>query len=276
MKRLLKFLYAYIPLKKEFYSFLKIFWRPGQSVFKHLHFKGVFNVPVEAGKPFQLYHPGYQIENEIFWMGLTQGWERESIKLWINLCKKANTVIDIGANTGIYALVAKALNPSIQVYAFEPHPLFFGLMQRNIAINQFEIKAFAKAVSDMDGTITIDDYSGQSKSIQIEAVTLDSFLSESSINHIDVIKIDVEHHEPQVLAGFIKHLPQLKPTLIIEILTSEVALAVSNAVAGLGYLYFNIDEKSGIRQTIQVEVSDHYNYLICQPHVAHDLGLISD
>lgn len=275
MKRILKSIYRIIPFKRALFSLLRVFWRPPKAVFQHLHFQGTFTVPIQAGSSFKLYHPGFQIENEIFWNGLTNGWERESINLWIKLCRDANTVIDIGANTGIYALTANAVNPSASVYAFEPHPLFFGLMQKNIAINAFTIKAYDKAVSDVDGIITIEDYSGQSKTIQIDAITLDTFLSTNDISTVDVIKIDVEHHEPQVLAGFVQHLGKLKPTLIIEILTPVVATAVSQAVAGLGYLYFNIDEKSGIRQTATVEVSDHFNYLICQPAVASKLGLIS-
>jgi FkbM family methyltransferase len=274
MKRILKYIYRIIPFKRALFTLLKVFWRPSKSVFQHLHFQGAFTVLVEPGQSFTLYHPGNQIENEIFWRGLDQSWERDSIRIWKTLCAKANTILDIGANTGIYALVAKAVNPNIVAYAFEPHPMFFPMLQHNIRINQFNIQACPLAISDKTGLITIDDYAGEKPALQIEATTLDAFIIQHKITALDVIKIDVEKHEPQVLAGFAQHLPVFKPTLLIEILTTAVAQQVEKSVSGLGYLYFNINEKGSIRKTDHIEVSDHYNYLICQPAIAKVLGLI--
>ena len=65
-------------------------------------------------------HYGFQLENEIFWSGLTNGWEKISTRLWIELSKNSKVIFDIGANTGIYSLVSKSINPTSQVFAFEP------------------------------------------------------------------------------------------------------------------------------------------------------------
>jgi len=94
-----------------------------------------------------------------------------------------------------------------------------------------------------------------------------------SLDHIDLIKIDVEQHEPQVLAGFKQHLAAFKPTLLIEILTNSVAEQVYESVKDLGYLYYNIDETKGVRRTERLEKSDYYNYLLCSPETAQMLGL---
>jgi hypothetical protein len=45
-------------------------------------------------------------------------------------------------------------------------------------------------------------------------------------------------------------------------------------ISDLGYLYFNINEKDGIKLVDHIEKSDVHNYLLCQPDVASKLGLL--
>lgn len=93
----------------------------------------------------------------IFWSGLTNGWEKESINLWIQLCKNATTIVDVGANTGIYSLIAKTLNPNAMVFAFEPVSRVYQKLKENIQLNKFDIIALEVALSNSDGTATIYD-----------------------------------------------------------------------------------------------------------------------
>src|SRR6188768_328627 len=173
MKQILKTIYTLIPFKRELYGLLKIFWTPKESIYKHLHFKEPYTVRVDKNRKFKI-HNGNQIENEIFWEGLTGKWESESMKLWLQLCEFSNCIFDVGANTGVYALVAKTVNPKAAVYAFEPHPMFYTMLQRNVQLNNYDIKSYQKAVSNFDGNLSIEDYSGSSPSISVEAITLDT------------------------------------------------------------------------------------------------------
>ncbi len=275
MKKILKTIYTYLPFKKELFSIIKMFWMPKESIFKHLYFKGIFTVKIDNTKHFKLHHHNFQIENEIFWTGLQNCWEKESIKLWIKLCENAQTIIDIGANTGIYSLIAKTINPKSKVYSFEPHPLFFKILCQNITANGFDITPYEKAVTNQNEPIIIEDYSGHSSSIKTDAITLDTFIKQNAIQTIDLIKIDVEKNEPQVLEGFSEYLNQFKPTILIEILNEEIAECVFNYVSGIGYLYFNIDEKGNVRQTDKIEKSDYYNYLLCNVDTAMRIDLIA-
>ncbi|MBK9285310.1 MAG: FkbM family methyltransferase [Sphingobacteriaceae bacterium] len=275
MNQILKSFYRIIPFKREIYSVLKIFWRPKESVYKHLYFKQAFQVKINHTKKFKI-HNGYQLENEIFWEGLTGKWEKESIKLWMRLCEFSNHIYDIGANTGIYALIAKTINPNAKVYAFEPQPLFFKLLQKNIELNNYDIKAYRNAVSNLDGNIVIEDYLIENHTINVEALQLDSFVQKNNLKSIDLLKIDVEAHEPQVLEGFMKNLAQFKPTFLIEVLNEAVADYIYHAVNKYEYLYFNIDENKGIRQTKKIEKSDYLNYLLCSKETAKKLGLTID
>lgn len=273
MKAVFKAIYNHIPFKKEIFSALKIIWTPEESIFRHLHFKGIFSVQIDTSRKFKINHYGFQIENEIFWRGLTNCWEKESIQLWIKLCKESQTILDIGANTGVYSLIAKTVNPKAKVYSFEPHPMFFKMLQKNIALNNFDIVSIEKAISNSDDTITIDDYSGHSSFVTVKSISLDTFIKQNSLTKIDLIKIDVETCEPKVLEGFSNYLPQFRPTMIIEIINGNIADQVYNFVRDLGYLYFNIDEKGSIRQTERIERSDYYNYLLCNPDIAAKLRL---
>ena len=98
---------------------------------------------------------------------------------------------------------------------------------------------------------------------EVTTITLDSYLRERKITVVDLVKIDVETHEPEVLSGFIEGLTQFRPVLLIEILNEDVGKRVEAIVQKLGYRYFNIDEKGGIRETEHIGKSDFYNYLLC-------------
>jgi Methyltransferase FkbM domain len=111
--------------------------------------------------------------------------------------------------------------------------------------------------------------------VQIETITLDSFIEKNNIREIGAMKIDVEMHEPQVLEGFQKHLSQFKPALIIEILTDEIGEKIMQLTSGLDYLYFNIDDvKGSARQVTRLSKSDYFNYLLCSKETAKELHLI--
>ncbi len=237
-------------------------------------------------------HYGFEIENEIFWRGLENGWEKVSVGLWIQLCDRSNIIFDIGANTGVYSLIAKAVNPDARVFAFEPVARVFDKLIKNCNLNKFDITCYQKAVSNFTGKAVIFDTGEDhilsvtvNKNLQspslavkesvIETVTLRQVVEENKLTKIDLMKIDVETHEPEVLEGFGEYLKGFRPTLLIEVLNDEVGARVGELTRGLGYLYFNIDENKGIRQVDKVAHSDYYNYLICSNEIAQQLKLVS-
>ena len=100
LKQGLKSLYKAIPFKKQAFSCLKQVWTPTASIYRHLHFKSVFRVDHKDCR-FLIRHYGYQLGNEIFFSGLTGGWEKVSMALWIDLCRQSNFILNIGANIRI-------------------------------------------------------------------------------------------------------------------------------------------------------------------------------
>ena len=290
MKQLVKSFYHFIPFKKEIFTWIKKFYQPSAKVYKHLTFKGIFKVDVEVGNSFLLHHYGYMIENEIFWCGLKDGWEKQSIGLWSQLCLRSEYILDLGANTGIFSLIAKATNPNSKVYAFEPVQRVFDKLKQNVSINSYDVICIDKAVSNFDGkakiydtnaehilSVTVNynylDPSVKVEEVEIETITLNKFIKDNNIPRIDLMKIDVETHEPETLEGFSDYLSIFRPAMLIEILNNEIGARVEKLVNGLGYLYFNIDENNGIQQTEHIVKSDYYNYLLCDERTARALNL---
>lgn len=69
---------------------------------------------------------------------------------WLSRMRPGETLFDVGANIGQYALIAA--KKGVTVHAFEPESQNFALLCRNIAINKLEnITAWPLALSDSTG-----------------------------------------------------------------------------------------------------------------------------
>jgi FkbM family methyltransferase len=291
LKEVLRQLYSLVPLKKQLFMAMRLFWVPSERVYKHLYFRGPFRVRIDRNHSFYLRHYGYQIENEVFWAGLEGAWEKKSLALWIDLCRGAKVIFDIGANTGLYGLVARSVNPDARVYALEPVKRVCEKLRENNVLNDYDIVCIEKAASNSNGPAIIYDTKTDhvlsvtvGKNLNpdaevvpttIETIRLETLIRDLQISRVDLIKVDVETHEPEVLEGFGAHLDEYRPAMLIEILSDEVGGKVEALVADKGYLYFNIDDRSGlVTQQQHIRKSDYYNYLLCNNATARKLKLI--
>ena len=240
-----------------------------------------------AKKSFQMYlrQDGF-IEREINDKGLYGGWEMESLKIWAMLAKNSNTIIDIGANTGAFSLIAQNNNPRARVIAIEPIDINFMVLSQNIKQNNFPVIAEKIALSEKEGiakmfmlkdrlnymtSVNDDRYAlhpeikGDSAVVEIE-VSIKPFsyiYKKYNLDNIDLIKIDVEGHEITVLNAMMPYLEKHKPTILIEIIGDANAVKLNDMFKGLGYEFISIDE---IKQSVVVDKlwdNDHHNFLIC-------------
>ncbi|HQO57379.1 MAG TPA: FkbM family methyltransferase [Candidatus Omnitrophota bacterium] len=138
-------------------------------------------------------------------------------------------VFDIGANIGWFSLLGSRLvGGNGHVYSFEPEKLNFDVLRKNIELNNIDnVVTINKAVSNINGSVklninaknrgahtllpTPDKY----KSCLVEAITIDSFVSDNN-TYPDVIKIDVEGAEPQVFDGMKTLLEKSKKLIIFS------------------------------------------------------------
>lgn len=138
---------------------------------------------------------------------------------------------DVGANIGFYSLLAKQLNPSAKVYAFEPFPQNAIAFHKNCAINNIVDAVLTEAcVADYQGEVAFavppDDESGwgriaykdmfSGKTLKREVLTLDAFCSRMRIDKVDFLKVDVEGFEMKVLGGAERVLREHRPVICFE------------------------------------------------------------
>lgn len=134
------------------------------------------------------------------------------------LCKRevraGMTVLDVGANIGYFTLLfARLVGADGRVFAFEPEPHNFDLLQRNIRRNGYaNVTAVAKALSRASGTQQLymsQDNLGDHRlahgdtgrpSIDVPVVTLDDFFADHG-TRVDFIKLDIQGAEPGALQG---------------------------------------------------------------------------
>lgn len=244
-----------------------------------LRYKGVMKIDI-SNNSFKLYNPGYTtIENEIFWNGIEQGWEKYSLKVWRYFCENAESILDIGANTGIYALIANSVNSKAVIHAFEPVERTAVLLQRNIALNSpNKIMFHQKAVSNNTGNAVFYDVESTSQysaslnekmleniagriSYLVEVVDLDNYAPIKDLK-INLVKLDVEMHELEALQGMSKLIINSRPVILIEILTEDLGSDIMRFFEKLNYYYFNIDEEHGITEVSKITKSNTYNYLL--------------
>ena len=298
LKKTIKEIILAVPLKNIFIGVKKltnVFGPPGKRFYWNLRFRGDFTVPIDDERSFQMRSYGASLENSIFWAGITGEWEATSVSLWMKLAKDANVVFDVGANTGIYSLLAKAVNPNAKVYAFEPIDRIYKKLIYNNQINNYDTICLKLGVSDTDGTATFYDFQDENSyssslnsefakgdvdtvaPITIETIRLDTLIERDNIEQVDLIKIDVETYEPEVLEGMGIYLEKFSPPLLIEILNDDIARRVENLVSGKNYVYFCIDEKTGaIEKVEEIARGNSFNYLICNAQTAQRVGLQFD
>ncbi len=293
MKKFLKYLYEIVPFKNKIFFVVKSIIPIPESIYKHLHFKGVFTLKVDKALKFKMHHIGVAEENELFWGGLENGWEKTSLNLWMKLCRFNTNILDIGANTGIYSLVAKCVNPYSNVVAFECLPGVLQHLSNNIKLNDYNIKIIPYALSNYDGKAKIFITKGMSydnsvcvnksllpsevetDEIEITTITLKSYIEKEKITNIDLVKVDVETHEPEVIEGLSLYLDEFTPDFLMEVWDEECAIKLNHLFKNKGYLYFDINDKNNIiTQKEEITVSTYWNYLICKPNTARKIGLI--
>src|SRR5215216_1294268 len=145
--------------------------------------------------------------------------------LFVELLEPGAVVVDVGANVGEFTLTAAAaVGLQGTVLAFEPQPEVFRLISESVRHNGLKnVRLVQAAVSDRSGEATLFwPESGNSGiaslantatgiSVGVSSVTLDDVVESKQVGRVDVLKVDVEGHEPQVLDGGIKMLKTHKP-----------------------------------------------------------------
>ena len=181
------------------------------------------------------------------------GYEEHSLKIWFKLSRTSNELLlDIGAHTGIYSIIALLNNVSHNVVSFEPYYLNFARLIDNLKINNKKTSmCFLAAVSDKNGNckfkIDAPNYSktqggkiSEDGQLLVPSVRIDDMKFTKKIR---AIKIDTEGHEHPALEGSKQVIDNHRPEIIFEI-NKKSFDSVMFLLDNYKYEYFLIDEEN--------------------------------
>ena len=136
-------------------------------------------------------------------------------------------VIDCGANMGIFSILAVKRGANT-VYAFDPQENALNLLNDNICMNNCtgKIIPVPLGLSDKKCTLSFTENDenidasrisreGDIETTTIECTTLDEWVAENDIPHIDFIKADIEGAERQMMKGSVETLARDAPKISI-------------------------------------------------------------
>ena len=120
--------------------------------------------------------------------------------------KKDLTILDAGANVGIFSVFCSP--SSKKIYAIEPTPAHYGILQEVVKpFNNIQTINCAVWKNDEDIKFYIVDYNTTSNSavsptnnsVTVSGRTIPTLIKENNIDHLDLIKMDIEGSEFEVI-----------------------------------------------------------------------------
>lgn len=166
-------------------------------------------------------------------------YEPHFTRVLLSLTDAGTKFLDVGANIGFFTLIVAARATKGRVWSIEPDPDNVRLLRANVALNGFEdrVSVWQGAASDTaDGDVYFSTlgYSanlgarftarsedillarslpGAPAPVLVPATTADSLLRGE---RVDLVKVDVEGHEPAVFAGMRRILEEDRPAILSE------------------------------------------------------------
>ncbi len=163
-------------------------------------------------------------------------WELDVIQKFVNQIQDNFTILDIGAQTGIFSIAAKEY-PTTKWHSFEPDPWNYSLLIGQLKLNNVQnVFLYQQALSNSVKEDVLNiclDHRGlntlgknvirfsekDSYKHNLKTNTLDNlFLNKK----IDLIKIDTEGSEYDILKGGIETIKKYKPKILLECCESNL------------------------------------------------------
>jgi FkbM family methyltransferase len=185
-------------------------------------------------------------------------WFEKEMEFWRHFIKPGMTVIDVGANAGVYTFSA-ALKVGVEgrVLAVEPFSNCVNYLRETCRVNNLsQVTVCSGAASNFNGTVKLllhnasemnEVISGEvaenmldARFEEAECFTLDSLVEREKLERVDILKIDAENHELAVLEGSTKILSEMAPVILYENIAGSKGsnYQVAEYLNKLGYQLF--------------------------------------
>jgi FkbM family methyltransferase len=170
-------------------------------------------------------HPHSPISSAVIYYGLA---DFEEMRFLLDYLKAGDTFVDVGANVGVYSLLACSV-PGVSVLAFEPSAATFERALENVRLNGLEdrVNLVRRAVGSserqalltvgLDARNSLVDGNAEETSAESVSVTTLDALADRGLEGVALVKVDVEGWETEVLEGAAALLEGRRPALIVEV-----------------------------------------------------------
>ena len=159
-----------------------------------------------------------------------EDWFEMEMEFWRLRLQPGMTVIDVGANAGVYTFsAAQKVGKTGTVIAIEPFVGCVNLLQETCRINELpQVKVCHGAASDrpsksklsLKASSELNELSDrdlpEGTYEEVSCFTLDSLIETYQLDRIDFLKIDAEGHEVPVLQGSDRILGEFRPVILYE------------------------------------------------------------
>jgi FkbM family methyltransferase len=176
---------------------------------------------------------------------------------------EAGEVFDIGANVGIFSIIA-ATTTTAHVTGFEPTPQLAATYRTISGANQLtcEIEELALGARNGSATLYISAKTDSSNSLKagfrpatgtvdVRVERLDEYVARTG-RRPQVMKIDTETTEPDVLAGGSETLRTIRPWIICEVLAGKTEAPLDAILRPLGYRFHQLDSEGPPRERSKI------------------------
>jgi len=189
-------------------------------------------------------------------------------------------ILDIGANIGVMSYHATKYFPKKDVHAFEPIPLNLKTIRKvkkhfqldKVFIHDLALSnesSVLEMVLPEEENVTLHGLAhvihpdiktfNSGKTFEVQASSLDQWMSDNMITQLAGIKLDVENFELFVLEGGQKTLKQFKPIILTELWDNENRINCFQFMKAHNYVCFVIE--SGCYIKFENTDKAHQNFL---------------
>lgn len=173
---------------------------------------------------------GLLVRETVGWTCFLSGrWEPHVEGALRDILRPGGIAVDIGANLGYFAAVmAQAVGPSGEVFAFEPVPDTFARLLACRRLNQLsQLTCFQIALGDADREVVLSfdrrvagsasmHAAGAGVDVPAKMKRLDALLEAGEVRRPDLIKLDVEGNELAALRGGVTALEGGSTSVLFE------------------------------------------------------------
>lgn len=273
------------PLSKIFYSRAFRFpsWLLGKLQYRKIDSSKEYPVKMRLGHTMLIRPTQNYLKNVL----ISRQYHDQDILFFERFISKDSTVLDIGANIGLYscAMAKFFAKKNIKIVAIEALEKNFELLKKNLEMNKFaNVQALRMALGESEGELRFhlptSDFVGNAagenilnslelKSCETEKFftevvpmkTLDALCLEHSVGNCDFIKIDVEGAELFVFKGGRNFIVKNRPIIQCEFNAYWLKnnnIEISDFVNFFGPLDYTIfTEKGDIYEPFDLS---HFNY----------------